>query len=65
MRIELNGEATETEATTLAAFVVAAEFDPEIVATALNGEFVPRGERVDTPIAEGDRIEVFSPRQGG
>jgi thiamine biosynthesis protein ThiS len=65
MRVELNGEAVETEAATLAAFVIDRDFDPEIVATALNGEFVPRFERADTPLAEGDRVEVFSPRQGG
>lgn len=35
------------------------------VATALNGEFVPRETRADTPLAEGDRLEIITPRQGG
>ncbi|MBH0236811.1 sulfur carrier protein ThiS [Methylobrevis albus] len=65
MQIQLNGEAIETAAATLDALVVAQDYDPDIVATALNGEFVPRGERAATPLGEGDAVEVFSPRQGG
>ena len=35
------------------------------VATALNGDFVPARKRAETPLREGDRIEIVSPRQGG
>ena len=65
MRLFLNGEPIDGEAATLADLVLAHDFDPTIVATALNGEFVPRDERAATPLADGDSVEVFSPRQGG
>ena len=35
------------------------------IATAINGEFVAAAARAQTPIAEGDRIEVLAPMQGG
>jgi sulfur carrier protein len=35
------------------------------VATAVNGEFVPRGARTVTKLAPGDMIEIVAPRQGG
>ena len=36
-----------------------------VVATALNGAFVPKRLRAETPLREGDRIEIVAPRQGG
>ncbi|HTW37141.1 MAG TPA: sulfur carrier protein ThiS [Steroidobacteraceae bacterium] len=35
------------------------------VATALNGEFVPVAARPGARLAEGDRLEVLAPMQGG
>jgi sulfur carrier protein len=35
------------------------------VATALNGEFVPATARCGLRLAEGDRLEVLAPMQGG
>lgn len=35
------------------------------IATAKNGEFVPAGARASAALADGDAIEVLSPRQGG
>ena len=64
MNITLNGEHRRTKATTLAELLVEHGFDGSI-ATARNGEFVPRTQRADTVIREGDRIEVVSPMQGG
>ncbi len=40
--------------------IIAAE-----VATAVNGEFVALGVRPRTRLAEGDRVEVLAPMQGG
>lgn len=65
MRVTLNGEPVEGAAGTLAEFVLSQEFDPTVVATAVNGEFVPRDARGAVVLADGDQIEVFSPRQGG
>jgi len=35
------------------------------VATAVNAEFVPKGQRGTRKLADGDRVEVVVPRQGG
>ncbi|WP_244906030.1 sulfur carrier protein ThiS [Tistlia consotensis] len=34
-------------------------------ATAVNSEVVPRARRQEAALAEGDRIEILSPMQGG
>jgi len=65
MHVLLNGEPVETAAGDLAAFVAEREFDPAVVATALNEDFVPRLRRAQATLADGDKVEVFSPRQGG
>lgn len=65
MTIILNGEAHETVSATLAGLLAEIELDEAVVATALNGEFIPADERENTPIAGGDRIEVLAPMQGG
>jgi sulfur carrier protein len=65
MRLLVNGEAREIEATTLAAALAALDFAEATVATALNGEFVPKRDRDSTRVKEGDRIEILAPRQGG
>ncbi|SHF41518.1 sulfur carrier protein [Ruegeria intermedia] len=65
MRIELNGRPTETEAATLLALLAERGHDPVTVATALNGDFVPREARDTTPLHPGDRVEVLRPMQGG
>jgi sulfur carrier protein len=38
---------------------------PEAVATALNGVFVPRGQRAATPIQPGDELTLIQPITGG
>ncbi|KHQ49847.1 sulfur carrier protein ThiS [Mameliella alba] len=65
MRIELNGDTLATGCETLAALVEERGFDADCVATALNGAFVPRGLRGQTPLAEGAKVEILSPMQGG
>ncbi len=64
MKITLNGEAVETTATTLADLLSERGFGPK-VGTARNGAFVPGALRATTPLADGDRIEVVAPMQGG
>ena len=65
MRIDLNGAPVETGAATLADLIAERGFDAAAVATALDGAFVARGARGQTPITPGARIEVLSPMQGG
>jgi len=36
-----------------------------LVTTALNGEFVASEARVRTLLADGDRLEILAPMQGG
>jgi sulfur carrier protein len=66
VKIMVNGEARITEARTIDELCrelgLAAESK---IATARNGEFVPAKSRAAVTLAEGDAIEVLSPRQGG
>ncbi len=65
MKITVNGEARTTKARTLAALCGELGLSEEKVATARNGEFVPVRRRAEVSLADGDVIEVLSPRQGG
>jgi sulfur carrier protein len=65
LRIFVNGAATVTSALTLAELVAQFGFVETGVATALNGDFVPRGARQATRLAGDDKVEIVSPRQGG
>jgi sulfur carrier protein len=65
IRIRLNGEEVATGARTLAELVAGEGHAETAVATAVNGEFVPRQARAATLLAEGDRVEIVAPRQGG
>ncbi len=65
MKITVNGEARTTKARTLAELCGELGLAEARVATARNGEFVPAKLRAEAGLAEGDAIEVLSPRQGG
>lgn len=65
MRLIINGETQETECPTLARLLAALEYEGDWLATAVNGELVHREERGEHMLAEGDRIEILSPMQGG
>ncbi|SDX06284.1 sulfur carrier protein ThiS [Roseicitreum antarcticum] len=65
MRIEVNGDARDIKATTLAGVLAELGWGAARVATALNGAFVPGAARDTTTLREGDRLEVLAPMQGG
>ncbi len=65
MKITVNGEARITEARSLDDLCRELGFSEAKVATARNGDFVPAKAREAVALAEGDAIEVLSPRQGG
>jgi sulfur carrier protein len=66
MRIIVNGAAREVSATAdLAAALTELGFGEAVVATAVNGEFVPLSARSTTRLAAGDQLEVLAPMQGG
>ncbi len=65
MHIIVNGEPREIAAANLAEAIKSLDYGDAIVATALNGDFVSARRREVTPLADGDRIEIVAPRQGG
>jgi sulfur carrier protein len=65
VKVIVNGTERDVAAETLAGALKALDYADAVVATALNGEFVPAREREGRPLAEGDRIEILAPRQGG
>lgn len=65
MRILVNGDWRETRSRELAATLEELGYGGRIVSTAVNGEFVAAEARVRTALAEGDRVEVLAPMQGG
>jgi sulfur carrier protein len=65
MRILVNGVWRETVSEVLAASLEELGYGGRIVSTAVNGEFVAADARIATPLADGDRVEVLAPMQGG
>lgn len=65
MRILVNGAWRDTGAGDLATALQELGYGEAVVATALNGEFVAVGSRTGVRLAEGDRLEVLAPMQGG
>ena len=65
LKITVNGEDRSTSARTLADLCRELDLSGAKIATARNGEFVPARSRAEVSLAEGDAIEVLSPRQGG
>ena len=65
MKIIVNGAELELGVATLAEALEALDYGGAVVATALNGRFVAARARDETQLAEGDKIEIVAPRQGG
>ncbi|SHO67243.1 sulfur carrier protein [Pseudoxanthobacter soli DSM 19599] len=61
----INGEPVEIVAGTLADALAELDYGDQTVATALNGRFVPAAQRPARPLADGDKVEIVTPRQGG
>jgi sulfur carrier protein len=65
-RITVNGESRSVEeSTTLADLVTELGQQPTALATAVNGEFVPRAERCKVQLRDGDAVFTFQPITGG
>ena len=65
MNIQVNGQWRELAAQDLATALEELGLGGAVLATALNGEFVPVASRQGARLADGDRLEVLSPMQGG
>lgn len=64
--ITVNGEArTVEDRATLADLVSALGQAPQALATAVNGEFVPRAARASVQLRAGDAVFTFQPITGG
>lgn len=65
MNVIVNGTPHTPQAATLAALLRELGYDDASVATARNRAFVRRKDRATTQLADGDEIEILTPRQGG
>jgi sulfur carrier protein len=65
MKIFINGDQREIEPETLASALAALGYGGRKIATAVNGRFVAAPARPALKLAEGDKIEVVAPMQGG
>ena len=65
MNLIVNAQSCEVTATTLANALSELGFTGPAIATALNGQFVPREARDTATLSDGDRLEVLAPMQGG
>lgn len=65
MKIQLNGEKTETSSRTIAELLRETNAPDSGVAVALNGIVVRRGEWENAALKESDEIEIIRAVQGG
>jgi sulfur carrier protein len=64
--VTLNGEERTVEAgATLADLIATVAEQPLALATAVNGEFVPRDSRAQLQLRDGDAVFTFQPITGG
>ncbi len=65
MKITLNGIEREIAEERLDRALRELGYCDGTIATAVNGQFIPKTQRLDIVLTEGDRIEVVAPMQGG
>jgi len=65
MKLTINGEPQVSSAETLAALVAGLGMKPDRVAIELNREIVPRDQWPQTPLHDGDRLEIVHFVGGG
>jgi sulfur carrier protein len=65
MRVIVNGEQREIASSSVDALLGELEYEGTHFAIALNFDVLPRSQWAQTPLKNGDEIEVITPRQGG
>jgi sulfur carrier protein len=65
MRLTVNGEQKDVAATHVDALLGELEFEGTHFAIAVNYDVVPKARWGETPLADGDTVEILTPRQGG
>ena len=65
MRVTVNGEPREIESASVDALLAELDYEGTHFAIALNYDVVPKSRWRETPLNNGDQIEIITPRQGG
>jgi sulfur carrier protein len=65
VKILVNGAWRDTGAADLDSALKELGYGDSVIATAVNGEFVPAASRPAARLADGDRLEILAPMQGG
>ena len=65
MKILVNGAWRDTQSAELVRALEELGYGHAVVSTAVNGEFIAAALRARTTLADGDRVEVLAPMQGG
>lgn len=65
MRLTVNGEQKTVAATRIDALLGELEFEGTHFAIAVNYDVVPKARWGETALADGDTVEILTPRQGG
>jgi sulfur carrier protein len=65
VRVTVNGEDRNVAATRIDALLGELDYEGTHFAIAVNCDVVPRGRWAETVLAEGDTVEILTPRQGG
>ena len=65
MRVIINGEAREISSESVEALLGELEYEGTHFAIALNYDVLPKSRWAETPLRNGDEIEIITPRQGG
>ena len=65
MRVTVNGEPREINSSRVDALLSELEYEGTHFAIAVNYDVLPKSRWAETPINNGDEIEIITPRQGG
>lgn len=65
MRVIVNGEAREILSDRVDALLGELDYEGSHFAIALNYDVLPKSKWAETPLKNGDEIEIITPRQGG
>ena len=65
MRVTVNGEQREIASRSVDTLLSELEYEGTHFAIAVNYDVLPRSRWAQTPLNNGDEIEIITPRQGG
>ena len=65
MRVTVNGEQQDISASHVDALLAELDYEGTHFAIALNYDVLPKSRWAETPLKNGDEIEIITPRQGG